>query len=147
MPPTVPDSLRALLDARTAADAEHAWTAFLESHSELLLRVARSFGGDQDGCMDRYTFVLERLRRDDFQRLRSFDSVVRADFAVWLVVVARRLCLDLHRQRYGRPQSDTTDARERHLERRNLTDLMSNELDLEALASPAEQVRRRVGTS
>ncbi len=46
----------------------------------------------------------------------------------WLVVVTRRICLDLYRRRYGRP-SDDGDAEPRRA-RRRLQDLLAEELDL-----------------
>ena len=86
------------------ADAEPAWAAFLSKHSGLLLHVARSLGGDDDAAMDRYAFMLDALRRDGCLRLRGYVADGRSQFSTWLIVVARRLCLDEYRHRYGRPQ-------------------------------------------
>lgn len=138
MPPSIPDSLRALLAAGPEADAEPAWVAFLEDHSGLLLHVARSLGGDSDAAMDRYAFMLDALRRGHFLRLRGYVEDGRSQFSTWLIVVARRLCLDHYRQQYGRPQGKGREAVERHRDRRQLTDLISDELGLDALqASPS----------
>jgi hypothetical protein len=79
--------------------------------------VASSLGGDQDAVMDRYTDVLEQLRRNDCQRLRGYASDRRSKFTTWLVVVARRLCLDQHRQRYGRDRNDPETASTRQADR------------------------------
>lgn len=87
--------------------------------------------------MDRYTFMLEALQQDDYRRLRGFTADGRSSFSTWLIVVARRLCLDHHRQRYGRPQGETQASADRHRERRQLTDLVSDELGLAALEAPA----------
>lgn len=139
MPRATPDFLRALLDLGNEADLERAWGAFLEGYSELLLRVARSLGGDHDAVMDRYAFTLQSLRRNNCQRLRSYLSDGRGRFDTWLIVVARRLCLDYLRHRYGRSQSSTIDARERHAERRNLNDLIGDELGLAALPARPDE--------
>ena len=61
--------------------------------------------------MDRYAYILEKLRESDFRRLRGFDSAAGASFSTWLVVACRRLCLDFHRSRYGRVRvSATSDS-------------------------------------
>jgi RNA polymerase sigma factor (sigma-70 family) len=138
MPPSIPDTLRALLAADSDGEAEPAWAAFLIEHSGLLLHVARSIGGDDDASMDRYAFMLDALRRDRFLRLRGYTADGRSQFSTWLIVVARRLCLDHYRQRYGRPQGKGREAVERHRERRQLADLLGDELGFEELrASPA----------
>jgi RNA polymerase sigma factor (sigma-70 family) len=87
--------------------------------------------------MDRYLFALDALRRDRCRRLRGYVESRRGKFTTWLIVVVRRLCLDEHRHRYGRPQGAGAESVDRQRERRNLTDLVGNELDLLALeASP-----------
>jgi RNA polymerase sigma factor (sigma-70 family) len=99
---TKPPELIQLLSAQDDASRAAAWTRFLETWSPLLLGAARSMGGDYDAAMDRYAFILARLRRDDFRKLRSYAADGRAKFSTWLTVVARRLCLDCYRERYGR---------------------------------------------
>jgi RNA polymerase sigma factor (sigma-70 family) len=59
--------------------------------------------------MDAYTYVIERLRHDDFRRLRAFAGGDKAALSRWLVVVARRLCTDFWRHRYGRVRPSTTE--------------------------------------
>jgi RNA polymerase sigma factor (sigma-70 family) len=134
----MPDVLQQLLSAREPPALEAAWAAFLESHSNLILQVARSLRGDHDVVMDRYAFVLESLQRDDFHRLRTFQADGTGRFSTWLIVVVRRLCLDHHRQRYGRTQSDTRASLERRDERRQLENLVGEELGLGLLEAPAE---------
>lgn len=88
--------------------------------------------------MDAYAYVLEQLRRDDCHRLRSYVSDGRGKFTTWLVVVARRLCIDYIRQRYGR---------EAGASRRNLVDLLVEQLDPADLAdhtSPDPETSLRV---
>lgn len=129
-----PTSLENLLVASDQHLRELAWAEFLRDHSDLFLRVARWMGGDDDAVMDRYAFVLDALRGDDFQRLRVWVSDGRGEFAVWLVVVVRRLCLDQRRQRYGRQQGATASSNEQHAQRRQLVDLVGDELALAAVA-------------
>ena len=83
--------------------------------------------------MDAYAYMLEQLHRDDFRRLRGYVSDGRTKFTTWLVVVARRVCLDHLRQRYGRQESASPD-REAHAARRRLVDLLAEELDVSGAA-------------
>ncbi|MBA3258308.1 MAG: sigma-70 family RNA polymerase sigma factor [Gemmatimonadales bacterium] len=138
------DRLPAEMDRLLAplpADRETAWQEFVERYSRLLLRVAFAFTPGYDGAMDRYLFILEELRRDDFARLRRFAADGRGRFSTWLVVVARRLCVDHHRRCYGRnrtagpaPQmrSPARQARQR------LTDLCGDSRALDAVADLAQ---------
>ena len=119
----LPASLSSLLAARDPQSREDAWAAFLSMYSTVIMRVARLLRGDDDAVMDRYAFALDQLRRDDCKRLRQYTADGRGEFTTWLVLVVRRLCLDEHRRRYGRCQSDETDATERHAARRRLADL------------------------
>jgi RNA polymerase sigma factor (sigma-70 family) len=119
--------LAALLEPRPAPELEERWAAFVQAHSRLLLHTARSVTKDKDDAMDAYVHVLECLRHEDCHRLRGFKDDGRAKFTTWLVVVARRLCLDFHRARYGRLSSD--DASIDGATRRRLVDLVSDELD------------------
>lgn len=119
-PSSLPSELADLLSAADEATATLAWDRFLESYGDLILRTARSVNRDHDAAMDAYTHVLERLHTDDFARLRRFSGGDSDNLARWLVVVSRRMCLDLHRQRYGRPREHTPE-RER-LARKRLVD-------------------------
>lgn len=139
MTTTRPDLLQTLLDAPHGPHQESAWAAFLEEHSSLILHVARSLGGDHDAVMDRYTFVLEALRHDDFHRLRGYLAGGSGRFTTWLIVVVRRLCLDHHRQRYGRTQSESRASLDQRAGRRQLEDLLGEELGLASLESPADE--------
>jgi RNA polymerase sigma factor (sigma-70 family) len=77
--------------------------------------------------MDAYAHVLEHLRENDCGRLREFACDPRCKLTTWLVVVARRLCLDLYRQRYGRRRDAEND--EQRAVRRRLQDLVADEID------------------
>lgn len=84
--------------------------------------------------MDAYAYVLEQLHRDDFRRLRGYVADGRTKFTTWLVVVARRVCLDHLRQRYGRPQESDSSDRDAQAARRRLVDLLAEELDVSGVA-------------
>lgn len=130
-----PASLAALLVAASGPSQEDAWSRFLADYSEVLLYVARRMGGGHDEVMDRYAWVLDGLRRDGFRRLRGYDGKGPGPFTTWLIVVARRLCLDLHRARYGRPQAEAPTRVADRQERRRLVDLIGDALAVEALAT------------
>jgi RNA polymerase sigma factor (sigma-70 family) len=101
-PRSPPTQLRQLLEAADGPDQERAWTEFLDAYSRLILYVARQIPRDHDVVMDRYAFVLERLREQSCRRLRTFAADGRGKFTTWLMVVVRRLCLDHDRLKHGR---------------------------------------------
>ncbi|HEY0527387.1 MAG TPA: sigma-70 family RNA polymerase sigma factor [Gemmatimonadaceae bacterium] len=103
---TAPLELAQLLRASTDTVREAAWEELISKHTRLILAVARSFGGGSDDAMDRYAFILEKLREADFRRLRTFRDDAGARFSTWLTVTARRLCLDHHRSVYGRVRNE-----------------------------------------
>jgi RNA polymerase sigma factor (sigma-70 family) len=134
-----PQELRDLLQATRPGERDAAWERFVDRFSPLLLHTARSIVRDYDQAMDAYAHLLEELRADDARRLRQYSEDPRTRFTTWLVVVARRLCHDHVRQRYGRvretAQSDPTTRESR----RRLIDLVAEELDGSApLADPAD---------
>jgi RNA polymerase sigma factor (sigma-70 family) len=133
----VPPEVSALLAASTDPDRERAWTGFVQTFTPPILRVARSLGGDPDLVMDRYAFVLERLRGDDCRRLRAYMRPGAGEFSLWLIVVVRRLCLDHHRERYGRSRGVSDDERaSRRAQRYRLVDLLADQTLPELLAAP-----------
>ena len=143
----LPPVLIRLLNRGLSTADDQPWADFVRLHSKLLLHVCRSLGGGHDAAMDRYAYLLEQLRRDDYRRLRTFVADGRSEFSTWLIVVAQRLCLDHHRHRYGRPRSPLGDGpahEDERLARRRLVDLVSAEIDITALAdggtpSPEEE--------
>jgi RNA polymerase sigma factor (sigma-70 family) len=150
MPDALPAALRPLLDAKDDAVREARWTEFIAASSRLILHVTRSGGGQHDAAMDRYAFVLEQLRRDDFRRLRAFVADGRSEFSTWLVVVVQRLCRDHQRHRYGRfrpNEQDSLEQEEERAARRRLVDLIGAEVDLSSLGDrpgrDAESVLRQ----
>jgi RNA polymerase sigma factor (sigma-70 family) len=104
-----------------------------------LVAVARSFGAGHDEAMERYSYILEKLRDDDFRRLRTFDADSGARFSTWLTVTARRLCLDYHRSRYGRKR-DTGSHEDESLRalRRALADSVASDVDVDLLPDARE---------
>lgn len=127
----------ALLEAGSAADQERAWADFVRWVTDVVLRVARSLGRDADDVMDRYTFVLDRLRADDCGRLRAYLRPGSGDFTLWLIVVVRRLCLDHYRERYGRPRRAAPGGLDPdRAGRRRLVDLVADRTDPALLAAP-----------
>ena len=132
----VPAAVSRLFDAGDAATLDSAWRTFVDVYSGLILQVAKSTAANRDTAMDAYTFVLEQLREDDCRRLRFFSARNGARFSTWLLVVARRLCIDFHRRRYGRPQrsgeADPATTLERAT-RRRLIDLAAEEIDPDTL--------------
>ena len=127
-------SLSRLVEARSATESDAAWRAFVAEHSRLVLHVCRSVWHTQDDAMDAYTQVLEHLRDDDYRRLMEFAAHPRSKVSTWLVVVSRRICLDLHRRRYGRAGADGTTEQRRA--RRRLQDLVAEQLELHDTAAP-----------
>lgn len=132
---TVPLQLGQLLSAPDAAVREAAWDELVAAHTRLLLATTRSFGGGHDEAMDRYSYVLEKLREGDFRRLRAFSPGKGASFSTFLTVAARRLCLDFHRTRYGRKRSADNGGEAEMLRdlRRSLLDSHAQELEAENL--------------
>jgi DNA-directed RNA polymerase specialized sigma24 family protein len=136
----LPEDCESLLATADQVAQDRPWATFLRQHSEVVLRVARAMGGGHDATMDRYAFVLDALRRDNCKRLRVYAPEGRGSFDTWLAVVTRRLCMDEHRRRYGRAQSDGPNAEAERATRRHLTDLVGDELGLETLEGDADTV-------
>jgi len=141
----LPPELSALFCAADPAARDVAWRRFVEAHSRLVLYAARSIDRNHDAAMDAYAYVLEQLQRDDFRRLRAYAADDRGKFSTWLVLVARRLCLDHVRQRYGRRQSGDEQSHEAHETRRRLLDHVAEEVDVAEIASEGDRdAERRV---
>lgn len=86
--------------------------------------------------MDAYAYMLEQLQRDDFHRLRAYIYDSHSSFTAWLTVVARRLCMDHLRQRYGREQGGASRSQESRAVRRKLVDHLAEQLDVSDLTDP-----------
>src|SRR5690242_8642576 len=107
---TVPLELLRLLKASEAVDKEAAWDELISRHSRVILAVARSLSRDRDEVMDRYTYVLGKLRESDFRRLRRFQDTRGAAFSTWLAATVRNLCLDHYRSRFGRTRLEHSEG-------------------------------------
>jgi RNA polymerase sigma factor (sigma-70 family) len=131
-----PLELHQLCYAPDTLEREVAWDELIARHTRLLLSVAASFGGGHDAKMERYAYVLEKLREHDFRRLRVFKAQGRARFSTWLTVTARNLCLDHTRAQYGRSRDVADEAKSvalRHV-RRRLADSLGESLNLDLIA-------------
>jgi RNA polymerase sigma factor (sigma-70 family) len=124
-----------LLRAPDVNNREAAWDDLIGRHTRLILAAARSFGGGHDEAMERYTYILGKLRESDFRRLRSFDPHAGASFPTWLTVTSRHLCLDLHRSRYGRhrPEHDSDTSNSLRAARKALTDFREGDAIIDLL--------------
>jgi RNA polymerase sigma factor (sigma-70 family) len=134
----VPLDLAGLLRASDARARDEAWAEFLATHTRLLVHTARSVTDSYDAAMDAYTYLVEQLRSDDYRRLRAYNPDGRSKFTTWLVVVARRLCLDWHRQRYGRARESTQPRRDARALRRRIVDLVVDDVDPARAAAPED---------
>lgn len=132
----IPVSLLSLLEAQDEVARNGAWSGFLEEYSDILLKTARRASFDHDGALDHYSYMLEQLRQDGFRRLRAYQGDSGGKFTTWLVVVARRLCVDHHRRTHGRLQTPAeSPARSlEHSVRHHLADLIADEIDLDQFA-------------
>jgi RNA polymerase sigma factor (sigma-70 family) len=143
-----PNELSRLLDAADERSRLAAWEVFVQKHSRLMMHAVRSLGGGYDAAMDRYAYVLDRLRADDFKRLRSYSAVASTKFTTWLVVVTRRISTDYHRSRYGRVRGSDNPGHvkeDTRKVRRRLADLLTADIDLnlisdERMLDPEHQV-------
>jgi RNA polymerase sigma factor (sigma-70 family) len=136
-PTNPPPELSRLLSAREGVEQHEAWSQFLAMYSRVLLHTCRTVVRDRDAAMDGYAHVLEKLGEDCYRRLRAYTPHLTTRFTTWLVVVTRRLVLDYHRHRYGRPRSENGTRREERAVRRRLEDLVATELDAEQIATPS----------
>ncbi len=145
LPDQLPAVLAGLLAAPAGEPQEQAWGRFVDRYTPLLLHAAHHFSHDYDDVMDRYAYVLDRLRRDEFRRLRAFAAEGPGRFTTWLVVVSRRLVQDYQRERYGRPHPSIPGSGSgpaiAGVMRRNLADMLGEEVptscrDERSAASP-----------
>ena len=145
--PLRPRNYRVSCRPGTRLARDEAWARFVARFSPLLLHTARTVAREHDRSMDAYAHLLDLLRQDDCRRLKQYQEDSGAQFTTWLVVVARRLCVDFLRQRYGRAPTAPSRTAD-HATRRRLEDLVAVEIgEMAALteprAGPDETLRRR----
>lgn len=114
------------------------WDTFLETHSDIILRVAQIVAHDHDSAMDCYVYVLDRLRENDAARLRAYTPEANCSFRTWLAVVVRRLCVDRYREKYGRSRGIDTRSQDSNRLRRRIADLIGVETDLDQLQTEGD---------
>lgn len=131
-----PRELQRLLEAQSEPERDIAWSDFLTAFHRLLLHTARTVLRSEDDARDAYAEVLERLRANEFARLRNFADDGRTRFSTWLVVVTRRLCVDSYRRRYGRTNGGEATAGQKV--RHALHDDRCGGVDPSVLASSAD---------
>ena len=141
MAASAPFQLGQLLRAADSSSQQAAWEDLIGRHTRLLLAVSRSFNGGHDEVMERYTYILDKLREDDFRRLRTFDDRSGARFSTWLTVAARHLCLDHLRSVYGRQRESDRSNRWYPLRRirRALADSIGEEIDVDQIIDDQSQ--------
>ena len=99
----LPESaIAVLLDQLRREHARAAWTDFLVQYSDHIYKTARLTTGDEEAAADCYLYICQKLCEKNFQRLLRFKPEGPAKFETWLSVVARNLCFDWLRGRYGR---------------------------------------------
>lgn len=81
---------------------KEAWDRFVETYSPVvygtLRRVMSRSGSSEDDVADAFQDVFERLCRNDFRLLRTFDPE-RASMATWIRVISQSAAIDAHRKR------------------------------------------------
>ena len=93
-----------LLQRLNSANAGAAWAQFMDRFSPLIMKAVRQFEYTQDRAGDCFLNVCERLSDNGFHRLLRFNTRGTAKFSTWLGVVVFNLCVDWHRQEFGRAQ-------------------------------------------
>ena len=143
----LPEEIGQFLHGETLDRRESSWSSFLARHNRLLLKVAHTVAPTREDAMDAYAAVLEQLREHDGRRLRTYQADGRSKFTTWLVVVARRICIDFLRRKYGRllPQTRRARAAARS-SRLALSELLGAQLEVSSLAdesavSPEDAIR------
>jgi RNA polymerase sigma factor (sigma-70 family) len=128
----LPEVLRTLLDENPPSS--EAWARFARQYTSLLLHVARSTAHSRDDAMDAYACLLERLSEDGCRRLRAYSADPRSKFTTWLVVVARRICIDHYRVKYGRLRNGDCVERRKRLELRRKIENLDTAVETDLVA-------------
>lgn len=83
-------------------DPGPAWVEFLDCYSQHIMNAVCQFEFEQDRIDECFLYVCEKLNDDGFRRLLQFNPRGPARFRTWLGAVVFNLCVDWHRQEFGR---------------------------------------------
>jgi RNA polymerase sigma factor (sigma-70 family) len=103
----------------------------VSEYSQALLHIAQQDAHSHDDKMDRYAYFLDRLRSDNYRKLKQFSEGGSGQLITWLYVVTKRMSVDYHRKVYGRAKPSEQEHSVRDLERaarRRLADMLVEEL-------------------
>lgn len=107
MAPKAPDKFAAaLVHEFQHGDSQRAWREFLHTYAHVIVRVISYCERQEEDRADAFVFLCEQLHRNNCRRLRKFDLHGPASFTTWLHAVARNLCRDWRRKRFGRLRKD-----------------------------------------
>ncbi|MBN2412708.1 sigma-70 family RNA polymerase sigma factor [candidate division KSB1 bacterium] len=82
---------------------EKGWKHFLECYNDLFMAIIKKYAFDYDAMMDMYTYILEKLKRDNYSRIITYYKSKRQyRFEPWLAVTIRNCCIDWLRKQHGR---------------------------------------------
>ena len=93
-----------LLEVLRSPNAREGWVEFLNTYSPVLYQTARHCTSTDDDAADCYVHICEQLAHKHFLRLLKFKPTGNASFVTWLRVVARNICFDWRRKKWGRPR-------------------------------------------
>lgn len=95
-------SITELLHRLSSVDAGPAWVEFLDRYAQHIMNAANQFEYERDRINECFIFVCGKLNDDGFRRLLNFNTNGSAKFSTWLSTVVFNLCVDWHRQEFGR---------------------------------------------
>lgn len=95
-------SITELLHRLSSVDAGPAWVEFLDRYAQQIINAANQFEYERDRINECFIFVCGKLNDDGFRRLLNFNTSGSAKFSTWLGTVVFNLCVDWHRQEFGR---------------------------------------------
>ena len=96
------NSVAKLLHKLSTQEAGAAWSEFLDCYAQLIMNTANQFEYHPDRIDECFLFVCEKLNDNGFRRLLNFNTRGTAKFRTWLTTVTFNLCVDWHRQEFGR---------------------------------------------
>lgn len=76
------------------------WQRFILDFSVFIYGAVVKYTADYDEKMAIYLQILEKLRENDFEKLRRF--AFQSSLSTWLTAVARNMTIDILRSKYGR---------------------------------------------